>query len=177
MVDATQDVRSPSAAYFVDERRGGVEVDPASPLESLELCQQWSVRARYCLFTRGAEAGDHLAKADSGTKRASDLRLHAVALQAEPLSSRRVVLERVQRGQEGNGEDIPYPEIYADDALGWRGAAGNVTLVGLDGDHAAAALRRFDGERARAVLRESPDRSLSLCRKPPPGPRKRRTHP
>jgi hypothetical protein len=102
---------------------------------------------------RGAQAGNQLAKADSGTKRPLDLRCAKLRYRPKPLAIPRVVLVRAQR-REGNDEDIfYYPEICADDALGWRTVAGNVKLVNIDRGHSTMLQKRFVDSHDGALLR------------------------
>jgi len=60
------------------------------------------------------------------------------------------VLARAQRGE--GGDDTPYQEIYADETLGWRAVADNLTCVDVDGGHSTMLQERFVDSLATALL-------------------------
>ena len=69
---------------------------------------------------------------------------------AKPLSILTIVLVRAQTGE--GGDDTPYQEIYADETLGWRAVADNITCVDVDGGHTTMLQERFVDSLATALL-------------------------
>jgi thioesterase domain-containing protein/acyl carrier protein len=61
-----------------------------------------------------------------------------------------IVLVRAQKGE--GGDDTPYQEIYADETLGWRAVAENLTCVDVDGGHSTMLQERFVDSLATALL-------------------------
>jgi hypothetical protein len=68
----------------------------------------------------------------------------------KPLSILGIVLVRAQNGE--GGDDTPYGEIYADEALGWRAVADNLTCVDVEGGHSTMLQERFVDSLATELL-------------------------
>ncbi|MBV8137184.1 MAG: polyketide synthase dehydratase domain-containing protein, partial [Deltaproteobacteria bacterium] len=68
----------------------------------------------------------------------------------KPLSVPGIVLVRAQNGE--GGDDTPYGEIYADETLGWRAVANNLTCVDVEGGHSTMLQERFVDSLAAALL-------------------------
>jgi|SRR5579862_2005656 len=68
-----------------------------------------------------------------------------------PASGAGVVLLRASTGE---GTDVPYREVYADDTLGWGGLAPGLTVVDVDGGHASMLQESFVGSTTAALIRQ-----------------------
>jgi acyl transferase domain-containing protein len=68
----------------------------------------------------------------------------------KPLSIPGIVLVRAQTGE--GGDDTPFREIFADEALGWRAVADKITCVDVDGGHSTMLQERFVDSLATALL-------------------------
>ena len=70
---------------------------------------------------------------------------------ARPLSRASVVLVRARAGVEGVADDIPYLDIYADEALGWRALIEQLNVIDVDGGHSSILREPFVQSLATAL--------------------------
>ena len=75
------------------------ELDARPPPETLESCPTTVGAGSLLPVMRGAQAGNQLAKADSGTKRPLDLRCAKLRYRPKPRAIPRAVSVRAQRGK------------------------------------------------------------------------------
>ena len=67
----------------------------------------------------------------------------------KPLSIPSIVLARATSGE---GVDIPYSRLYADEALGWTAIAKNLIVVDVEGGHESMLREPFVASLAGALL-------------------------
>ena len=67
----------------------------------------------------------------------------------KPLSIPSIVLARATSGE---GVDMPYSRLYADEALGWTAVAKNLTVVDVEGGHESMLREPFVASLAGALL-------------------------
>jgi FkbH-like protein len=67
----------------------------------------------------------------------------------EPLSIRPIVLVR---GLEGEGNDTPYQQIYAEETFGWATVAPNLKVVDVSGGHSSMLQEGFVDSLAKALM-------------------------
>jgi thioesterase domain-containing protein len=71
---------------------------------------------------------------------------------ARPLSRAPVVLVRARAGVNGVADDIPYLDIYGDEALGWRGLIEQFNVIDVDGGHSSMLREPFVQSLASALV-------------------------
>jgi FkbH-like protein len=110
--------------------------------------KQCSVRARHRLLrevlSRDREWPDFVPKL---TVRESYDAAEAL-YRPKPLSIPSIVLIRARSGE---GIDTPYKEVYADETLGWRALAPDITVLDVDGGHSTMLQEQFVDSLANAL--------------------------
>jgi FkbH-like protein len=133
--------------------------------ESSSRWRRLSVRARFrllrCLIRRGRPWPTFV----------KELSIREIYDSAEavyvprPVPGKGLVLVRATVGE---GPDVPYREVYADDTLGWRALAPSLTVVDVDGGHASMLQETFVDSITSALVRQvsppEPQRSGALTR-------------
>jgi len=150
LADATGAVRSPLKRASLTVATIAKKVIHALRWKISQRVQLWWVRVRYRLLC------ELLKRQLTWPRLVPELSVRQIYECAQrryapkPLSILGIVLVRAQNGE--GGDDTPYPEIYADEALGWRTVAENLTCVDVDGGHSTMLQERFVDSLAAALL-------------------------
>jgi thioesterase domain-containing protein len=150
LADATGAVRSPLKRASLTVATIAKKVIHALFWKISHRVQVWWVRARYRLLC------ELLNRQLAWPRLVPELSVRQIYECAQtrytpkPLSILGIVLVRAQNGE--GGDDTPYQEIYADEALGWRAVADNITCVDVEGGHSTMLQEHFVDSLAAALL-------------------------